>query len=157
MTDKEPKGPGGRPTTYTKALGTEICAKICSGQSVNKLCKADDMPAKSTVFLWLIEHAEFSDNYVKAKEQSGDVDQDKLDSIAERVLEGDVDPAAARVAADIIKWSASKKKPKKYGDRQQIDNVHSGTVGVTDLTDEQLDNKIQEKMRLLNESEGDES
>jgi DNA-binding ferritin-like protein len=60
---------------------------------------------------------EFRKQYTRAKEESGDADQDKLDEIAERVLDGSLDPQAARVAADIIKWSASKKKPKKYGDR----------------------------------------
>lgn len=64
---------------------------------------------------------EFRNHYTRAKEESGDADQDKLDEIAEKVLTGEIDPQAARVAADIIKWSASKKKPKKYGDRIQQD------------------------------------
>jgi hypothetical protein len=65
----------------------------------------------------------FRNHYTRAKEESGDADQDKLDEIAEKVLTGEIDPQAARVAADIIKWSASKKKPKKYGDRLDLGNA----------------------------------
>ena len=41
--------------------------------------------------------------------------------MALRVLAGAVDPQAGKVAADIIKWRLGRMKPKKYGDRQEID------------------------------------
>ena len=40
-----------------------------------------------------------------------------LAPLAERTIKGEIEPNAARVAADIIKWQLSKQKPKSYGDK----------------------------------------
>lgn len=111
---------GGRPTDYTDDIAQEILALISEGYSLRKACLHVGKPLK-TVWAWMQKDEEFRNHYTRAKEESGDADQDKLDEIAEKVLTGEIDPQAARVAADIIKWSASKKKPKKYGDRIQQD------------------------------------
>lgn len=164
----------GRPTLYTSELAAEICSRLAGGDSLRTVCNADDMPARQNVFLWMVKYPEFRDQYELAKEQSAEALAEELMDIADdgsndwMEKNGSDEGKEAysvngeaiqrsRLRVDARKWYLSKIKIKKYGDRQQIDNVHSGTVGVTDLTDEQLDNKIQEKMRLLNESEGDES
>ena len=103
------------------------------------------------MYKWFRLYPDFVDNYARAKEDSGDADQDKLDEIAEKVLSGEIEPQAARVAADIIKWSASKKKPKKYGDR--IHTEHSGNITYNDLGDDELARKLAEKQQLRKQSE----
>ncbi len=126
--------PGGRPSKYTQELADEFCSRIGEGNSMRKVCLADDMPEGRTVWRWLRTKEKFSQQYARAKEESGDADQDKLDEIAEKVLQGEIEPQAARVAADIIKWSASKKKPKKYGDKIQQDHTSSdGTMTPTKI------------------------
>jgi hypothetical protein len=45
------------------------------------------------------------------------------------------------------KWLASKLKPKKYGDK--ITTEHTGTVGLSDMSQEALDAKIKELERKL--------
>ena len=112
----------GRPSDYTDDMAQEILALISEGYSLRKACLQVGKPLK-TVWSWMQKDEDFRSHYVRAKEESGDADQDKLDDIAERVLTGELDPQAARVAADIIKWSASKKKPKKYGDRLDLGNA----------------------------------
>lgn len=125
----------GRPSDYSDEIAQEVLAMISEGYSLRKACIEIGKPLK-TVWSWMQKNEEFRNHYVRAKEESGDADQDKLDEIAEKVLTGELDPQAARVAADIIKWSASKKKPKKYGDR--VETHHTGAIGVSELTDEQL-------------------
>ena len=110
----------GRPTTYNRKIADCILDRIVQGESVRGICRDDDMPNAGTVFRWLARHEEFSQQYARAKEESAEADQDRLDEIAEKVLDGELEPQAARVAADIIKWSASKKRPKKYGDRLAV-------------------------------------
>ena len=125
----------GRPSDYSDEIAQEVLALISEGYSLRKACIEIGKPLK-TVWSWMQKNEEFRNHYVRAKEESGDADQDKLDEIAERVLTGELDPQAARVAADIIKWSASKKKPKKYGDR--VETHHTGAISISELTDEQL-------------------
>lgn len=115
--------PAGRPTNYTEDLTSLLCSRIATGMSLRKVCKAKDMPSIGTVYTWFPKYPEFIEQYARAKEESADADADRLDEIAEGVLAGDYEPANARVAADIIKWSAGKKRPKKYGDRTMVEDV----------------------------------
>jgi len=132
----------GRPKRYSKDLADEICFLIAQGNSMRKVAAMEKMPCGQTIFSWFRDYPDFLEQYTRAKEESADSDQDKLDEIAEKVLTGEYEPQPARVAADIIKWSASKKKPKKYGDRQQIE--HSGKIGLSDLTDNELAQKLED-------------
>jgi hypothetical protein len=84
----------------------------------------------------LREHEEFSEQYARAKEESADALVEDMLDIADNaanpvivdgvplVVEGkpvmNADAAAvahARLRVDTRKWSASKLKPKKYGDK----------------------------------------
>ena len=72
--------PAGRPTTYTPELAAEICSQIADGQSLRKICRAEHMPAMSSVFLWLSKNPEFSDQYAKARDIQADaMAEDMLD------------------------------------------------------------------------------
>ena len=142
----------GRPSDYTDEIAQEILALISEGYSLRKACLQVGKPLK-TVWAWMQKCEDFRNHYARAKEESGDADQDKLDEIAERVLTGELEPQAARVAADIIKWSASKKKPKKYGDR--IHTEHSGKVELSGMDDEELDRIIRERQQALDKAARD--
>lgn len=133
---------GGRPTDYTEELADHICALLSEGNSLRKICRMDEMPCLQTIYTWFRKHDGFVEQYARAKDNSADADADRLDEIAEKVLEGEYEPQAARVAADIIKWAASKKKPKKYG------NV----VGVDLKTDEFTKDKLDAVEALLLEN-----
>ena len=113
----------GRPSEYTEEIVDILCSRIATGESLRKVCKSDDMPDISTIYNWFPKYPYLLEQYALAKEDSADADADKLDQIAEGVLVGEYDPASARVAADIIKWSAGKKRPKKYGDRTMIEDI----------------------------------
>lgn len=112
----------GRPSTFTQDLANTICAQLAEGRSLRSVLTDEGMPAMSTVFKWLNEDQVFSEQYARAKEESADALADDIADIAEKVLKGVYDPAAARVALDGKKWFASKMKPKKYGDRIQHAN-----------------------------------
>jgi len=130
----------GRPTVYSDKIASSICSQIAIGHSLRKVCLSKDVPSIQTIYVWFGKHPEFVEQYARAKTDGGDADADKIEDIAEKVLTGEYDPQAARVAIDAFKWTASKKIPKKYGDRQQIE--HTGKVGLVDLTDAELKQKL---------------
>ena len=53
----------------------------------------------------------------------------------------------ARLQIDVMKWTASKFKQKRYGDKLQTDNTNRN-LDIDSLTDEELDAKL----RQLNDS-----
>jgi hypothetical protein len=116
----------GRPTSYTEELGALLCERLMSGESLRSICAEPDMPAASSVFLWLTKHPEFSEQYTHARLLQGETDADAVTDIGRRTLAGEYDPQAARVAIDALKWSASKRAPKKYGDKLAIGGDEDG-------------------------------
>ena len=142
----------GRPTKYTKERAAEICGKIVAGKSLRSICEASSMPSASTVFLWLSKHPEFSEQYAHAKDQSAESDADLIDEIVEKVLDNRISPERARVAGDLIKWSAGKKKPKKYGNTLIVENRYDVSLTLA-LENAKNRAKIVQGERLLIEDE----
>ena len=160
---------GGRPTDYTSELGDLICEGIARKTPLARLCdETEELPTARTVYTWLRTHDEFLQNYTRAKEDQADYLAEECIDIADNdamnpvmgtdgqplLIDGkpvyNVDSASvghAKLRVDTRKWVASKLKPKKYGDKIQTE--HSGNVGITDLTEEQLDIKIQGLMNEL--------
>ncbi len=146
----------GRPTKYSEEMADKICSLLSEGRSLRSICREDDMPCKASVFKWLREIDHFSDQYAKAKEEASDAMFEDIQDIADNgsndwIEINDPDNPGYRVNGENIqrsklrvdarKWMMSKMKPKKYGDKIQTE--HSGTISHTDLTDEQLNNKLQ--------------
>lgn len=142
----------GRPSDYSPELADEICAEVAEGKSMRTICRRDDMPGMATVFRWLRQHADFREQYARAKE-------DAADAMAEDILEisddsnedwetrtnsrtGEeyevVNPetaARARLRVDSRKWLMAKLQPKKYGDK--IDMTSGGEKLGFDVSAEQ--------------------
>lgn len=131
----------GRPTLYTDELAAEICIRIACGESLAAICRSKGMPAYRTVMRWIADDEAFRHNYARAREEQGNAHADEVTDIGHLVRRGRIDPQAARVAIDALKWSAGKRLPKKYGDRVAIGgdrNMDPIAVDLSSLTDEQL-------------------
>lgn len=114
----------GRPCEYTEEMGLEFCSRIALGRSLRSVVQDEDMPSHSAIYSWLGKFPSFAEQYARAKEDSGDADADKIEEVAEKVEAGKLDAQAARVIIDAYKWTAGKKRPRKYGERQQIEQTH---------------------------------
>lgn len=121
----------GRPSKYSETLADEICWRIRCGESLKQIVRDEDMPEERTVYRWLDDerHEAFRQQYARAREGMADADADSVSDIGRRVLTGEIDPQAARVAMDALKWSAGKRNAKKYGDKIQAE--HSGELTIT--------------------------
>jgi len=134
---------------YTQELADEICSLFSEGKSMRYICELEGMPSKQTLFNWFRTKTGFVDQYARAKEESADAFADDILGIADdstndymekKNNDGSTYEALnseniqrSRLRIDSRKWLASKLKPKKYGDKIQTE--HSGNVGLTDLTD----------------------
>jgi hypothetical protein len=107
----------GRPTIYDDATAAEICRRIMDGESLKGICEDKDMPARSTVHMWLANNEAFMDKYAKAKDTQADTLADEMQYIADNVIADKDAVAKARLQVDTRKWVAAKLKPKKYGDK----------------------------------------
>ncbi|MGH8037190.1 MAG: hypothetical protein ACREPD_05565 [Stenotrophomonas sp.] len=120
--------PSGRPSSYTQDLAERVCVLIAQGDSVAKIGEMDDMPDARTMFRWLASNAGgeeddpacFRQQYMRARACRADARFERLDEIMEMVGQGKLDPAAARVMMDAIKWQSGKENAKRYGEKVQL-------------------------------------
>lgn len=126
---KSEKAKTGRPSDFTPELGDRICALLSEGNSLNAICKREDMPSAVSVYTWLRKDEAFFNNYVRAREDQADTLADQIVQIAD---DGSNDTYVTEAGAEVVnhdhiarlrlrvearKWVAAKLKPKKYGDK----------------------------------------
>lgn len=131
-------------TTYSEDMALIICERLADGESLKAICEDDEMPARSTVFKWLAENETFSDMYARAREEQADAIFDEILNIAddgrndwmERRGEEDAgwitngeNIQRAKLRIDARKWMAGKLRPKKYGEKLELE--HGGQVTLT--------------------------
>lgn len=119
--------PGGRPSDFTPELADLICEQVSLGENLNRICAADEMPAQSTIYKWLLEHEGFSEKYARARSTRADTRSDRIDDYCRSVLSGELDPSSAKVIIDAEKWQAGREAPHRYGDK--LDLNHGGQKG----------------------------
>jgi transposase-like protein len=107
----------GRPTDYTKELGDAFCVRVADDEGVAAICRDEGMPSRTTIYKWLREHTEFAHNYARARNDQGHTVADEMREVRRKVEDGTLDPAAARVIMDSLKWEAGKRNPKSYGEK----------------------------------------
>jgi hypothetical protein len=112
-----------------------ICTRLAEGKSLRSICADDDdLPAISTIFKWLSLHPSFADQYARARDAQADTLFDEILDIADERVTPEY-TAQQRLRYEARRWMVGKLRPKKYGDKQEIE--HSGAVEIT--TKEQRD------------------
>ena len=98
------------------------------------ICSDSEMPAQSTVFLWLLRNTTFSENYARARTAWAESEFERMMQIADtpqpgiktkttdkgtEVIEGDM-IEHRRLQVDARKWALARMFPKKYGDATML-------------------------------------
>lgn len=112
---------------FDQAKADLVCDLVAEGQNLHIISKLKGFPSRAQIYAWMDANPDFSDKYARARADRADWRAARIDSITAKLLQGEIDPGAARVAIDAEKWQAGKEKPKEYGDKQTVE--HSGTDG----------------------------
>lgn len=133
---KEPKKEGAPAFAWTAEIEDAILDEIMDGEvPAVILGKGRDprFPGVTTFYKWIRDNDEFAKKYARALEVRTDSDVDEIRSIvmapaviAESVTGSHVDSgdvALRRLQVDALKWTASKRLPKKYGDKLEIEST----------------------------------
>lgn len=148
-----------RPSDFTQEIADAICERLADGESLRTICTAEDMPNKATVFRWLANNDAFRDQYASAREAQADALFDEILDISddgsndwmERKnsdgqnigwMENGEALRRSALRVDARKWIAGKLRPKKYGDKLELEH------GVTDALGELLADVGQTGKRL---------
>lgn len=124
----------GRPSLYTQELGDQICDQLSEGGiSLRAICR-DLQISYSTVLTWVRDDEAFANQYARARETGDDADFDGLIDLASQpppTVKGFTDAgwvAWQKNLVEAYKWSLSKRRPKKYGEKTEIEHVGKITL-----------------------------
>ncbi len=110
---------------FTPKLGEKICDLLSQGNSVLAISKTKGMPSEATIRNWGREpkysDVDFVANYARARDAGAHHEFDRIREIEDQIVSKEIDPHAARVLIDSIKWRLSKMLPRQYGDRQHVE------------------------------------
>jgi hypothetical protein len=107
-------------TIRSPELETAILDRLANDESLRSICKDEGMPNAATVHRWMQDDAEFASRYARARVIQAETVASGMRDIELDVIDGSMEPAAARVVLDSQRWRASKLAPKKYGDKLEI-------------------------------------
>lgn len=156
---KPAKSVGRPPAKFNQKTADKFCGFLAIGESMRTVCARPGMPARTTIFKWLRENEEFTNQYARAKEEAADALVEEILDIADDgtndwmekfgkkgdslgwVVNGEA-VQRSRVRIDARKFLAMKLKPKKYGDKLEVkseSNINgSVTHKLAELSDEEL-------------------
>lgn len=146
----------GRPSDYTEEIAASICEQIAKGESVVKICTAEGMPSPASVYKWLAERQTFSENYARARERQADFYFEQMVDIATTPFIGETSEYDGnanltkvttkdmiehrRLQIETLKWVSSKLRPKKYGDKLEVDaNLKVALAPIINLGEKDAD------------------
>ncbi|UGA46650.1 terminase small subunit protein [Bradyrhizobium quebecense] len=102
---------------------------MAEGESLRSICRDEEMPGLSTVFLWLSKDKAFVEQYARAIDARSTVMEEEIlqisDDASGDVIEGEDGSvkvnaefvARSRLKVDTRKWLMARMSPKKYGDK----------------------------------------
>jgi hypothetical protein len=123
----------GRPSLYTEELAELICERLMEGESLRRICTAEDMPHRVTVLRWLASDEEFRAKYAAARELQADAMDDLITELIETCTPESAPPDRVRLAA--LQWRAAKLAPKKYGDKLDLNQASKEKITVRWMTE----------------------
>lgn len=125
-----------------------ILERIENGEALRRILPTLNL-ANSTFYKWIDSDEEKQKRYARACELRADaIFEDILeiaDDSSQDVIETDLGDGVvaskmnaefvqrSRLRVDARKWIAAKLNPKKYGDRVELDNKHSGSLNIISL------------------------
>lgn len=106
---------------FSRPLADILLEDVTEGTPIAKACKKRGI-SYSTVMRWAKINTQFGEELETAKRYAADIIHNKITDLAEK-LETDTTLNKTRAdaigkAADILKWSAEKSDPNRYGNRQ---------------------------------------
>lgn len=129
-------GRNGNQPVYTPEIAKTICQRIANGESLIKICRDPDMPAETTVYLWVHEdRCGFAGVFAQARSRQYQRWAEEIIEISDEaddiLSDGSVDHQSvqrSRLRVDTRKWLLSKLLPRQYGEKVELTGADGGPI-----------------------------
>lgn len=121
-----------------------LCERIASGMNQVDACDFPDMPSRTAIYNALKRNPEWAAQVDSVRPILADHKVSEAHKTADDAVQGKTDPAAARLKIEVLKWSATRIDPKRWGDKVSQEVNNTVTVNKSQ-TDEEILNMFLEK------------
>jgi hypothetical protein len=102
------------------AIMEELMSEIANGKDLSQLLLKDKdprFPSYKAIRSWIAQSTKYQKMWATAKMAQAECEFEKTSEIYDQLMSRQLDPKAAKVGLDIIRWRASRLYPKKYNER----------------------------------------
>lgn len=107
----------------------QICSMLANGQTLRRACAKLGYKSRGVFYEMLEKDQKYADMYARARELMLDGLADDIQELSditnmELLMEQpSIEPGDRRTAIDAKKWILAKRRPREYGDLQQVKQV----------------------------------
>ena len=102
-----------------KRIVRQVCKAVAHGKSTVQACRAAGISIR-VWWMWCGRDSNLLRDYTRAREMCGESYGERVAAVARRVLAGEVDANAGRVAIDAFKWTACHMAPRHWADAPPV-------------------------------------
>lgn len=104
---------------YSEELAKTIADRLSEGMALAVQCRRfrRTMPHQRTLHRWIVEHPEFRDLLDQAYETFADQTFSEMAEIEQKILRGDIEPAAGAVVLGNQRWRLVTMARKRFGNQ----------------------------------------
>ncbi len=107
-----------------------VSVRLMEGESLTAICLDEDMPNKGTILEWMNGDDALANQYARARLLQADALDDDTASTIKDIRDGTLDANAGRVIIWANQWRAARMRPKRYGDKLDVQHGGSLTIGI---------------------------
>jgi hypothetical protein len=113
---------------YTDEQRAEILERVVNqiidGKSLRSICANDStLPDRVTMLRWMNTDKDFATIIARARDLQAEALHDDMADICHKMESGELDANTGKAIIWAKQWSASKLKPRSFGDRLDIGNA----------------------------------
>lgn len=132
----------------------EVCNQIAIGKPVAAAAEEAGI-SPASFYRHLNLNDDLLERYERARSARANVRFDRTDQLLSDIEAGKIDPNAARVILDAIKWMTGKERAMRYGDKPAEITINTDNRKVINVTDHVLRMLTNEQLAELDRLSGD--
>jgi hypothetical protein len=109
----------GAPSKFNKDITQQILDFVTDGGNIKNAC-AESGISFQTWCNWKADNSELFDLYVKARQDKAEGLESEIDRYMSLLEKKTIEPSAANVLIQTLKWKLSKFYPKMFGDKVDV-------------------------------------
>lgn len=128
---KRSPAPKKTPVRFSQSLFDEMMTEVMEGRTIREICSGGKRPSIDGFYGWVARDPKLAEQYTRAREISSDGFEADILALARST--NPENATANKAAFEMLRWTASKRAPRRYGDKQTLEHTGDGGGPVQEI------------------------